>query len=205
MPGTGLATTGFGGSGRCGITERKFMKTLKRTILALVLGICPAGAITLSVHHDTQKKLDFTIDWHDVSSFQQEGNFSVGHASVGEWAEYSLWGGSYIEFEIFAISPLFHDPPLFFPQRGELGLFYQPYPSNYLGIISIDEGPFFDPVSDGSQIKHPYMKIAQDAQSARWTFHEKDFLPVSVPDGGSTLMLLGMALSLVGAARRGMR
>ena len=161
-----------------------FMKTPKYIIIALALGICSAGAITLTVHHDTQKKLDFTVDWHDPLG--GDVIYSGFSQVTGDWEVFSSEGEdqAWIDFDIYAISPLFHDGENVFPQRGNLTLFYAFYPSSF-GEIN---------VQDAMRVNGPAMKLAHDLQSARFTFFEKDYLPVAVPDGGSTFLLLGMAL-----------
>ena len=167
------------------------MKKLKYTLIALALGICSASAMTLTIHHDTQKKLDFTFDWHDLLSFPTRYD---GIASV--YFNFDLYPSGepnvpdYIDFDIYSESPLFHDPLLFFPQRAGLYLAYQPYPSNFIGLPFL-EG---DLRNNGRN-----MKLAKDQQSARWTFFEKDYLPapIQVPEGGSTLLLMGIAMITV--------
>ena len=85
----------------------------------------------------------------------------------------------FILLDVFADSPLFHEPDRLHTRfkRGDLGLHYQPYPSNFIGV---EEG-WINKLDKT-------MKVAHDQQSARFTFHEKDYLPVPVPDAGSTAL-----------------
>ena len=166
---------------------RKNTLVITLALIALALGICPASAIFLDVHHDTQKKLDFTFDWHEVL-FPFQGLYSGFSTIMIDWQSY----GDFVQVDFYVESPLFHDPPLTFTQRADINLIYQPYPDNFIEIYH----PEWVEWAGG--------KIAKDQMSARFKFFEKDYLPapIPVPDGGSTMILLGMALSAVGFIRR---
>lgn len=155
----------------------------KHTILALVLGICPAGAVTLEVLKDTNKKLDFVVDWHNGIGFEPIPHDGPSFVSIG-WDSYS-WNfntQTFIDFDLYVLSPVFH----------ETEPFYNIVRASFYMIF---DGPDFKEFYLPEQVlleKNPYMKLAHDNQSARWTFHEKDFLPVGVPDGGSGLMAIAI-------------
>ena len=162
------------------------MKKLKYTLIALALGICSASAIFLDVHHDTQKKLDFTIDWHialPVIEPNPYQGFSVITLYPFPYLSDDPNFEDFIDFAVYIESPLFHDPPLTFTRRAQWLLVYHPYPDN---LIRIDF-----PTS--------IWKLGNDLMSARFTFHEKDYLPapIQVPEGGPTLLLMGIAMITV--------
>ena len=164
------------------------MKKLKYTLLALALGIYSAQASTLTVLHDTQKKLDFTFDWHDIAGpfigpYPYQGVSSIT-LDLSPYLSDDPNLESVIDLKFMIDSPLFHDPPDMFTQRAGMRLVYLPYPSN---IIRIDEAGVY----------LGKMKLADDLMSVRLTFHEKDYLPapIPVPDTGSTLGMLAFALA----------
>ena len=170
------------------------MKKLKYTLIALALGICSASAITLTVHKDTLKMLDFSIDWHDPLSTTNHYYISDISSVNLSWELYpsgTVEVPDFVLLDVFAVSPLFHYVDPYFPRVGLLYFLYQPYPSTFLGLY-----PGID--WEGRELN---VKIAHDEQSARWTFHEKDYLPdpIQVPDIGNSafLLMMGMATMLV--------
>jgi hypothetical protein len=153
-----------------------------KTLLALLVSICSAHAVFLDVHHDTQKKLDFTLDWHQIFPFEGKYLSPITDISV-DWQPYGAGDDvlpDFVQVDIYISSPLFHDPPLAFTRRAQIDLLYQPWPDTFLGI---------------QQTQQVGGKIAKDQMSARLTFFEKDYLPVQVPDTGSTLGMLAFALA----------
>ena len=161
------------------------MKKLKYTLIALALGICSASAIFLDVHHDTQKKIDFTLDWHDILVPFQGNYFGTLTTITTDWQPYSISEQQdIVQVDIYVQSPLFHGVGAYFPKRSQLDLIYQPWPDTFLEIQNLDYL--------GRDVK-----VAKDQLSARFTFFEKDYLPapIQVPEGGSTtLLLMGIAM-----------
>ena len=150
------------------------MKTPKYILLSLALGLCSAQAITLTVHKDTAHKLDFTVDWHEVDSGQSYRGFTDIHA---DWTpfRFEIWGSA-----------------------GSGSFFGHPERLVYFAAFGPDPYPLLFPVQQPAR----FMKLDDDHQSARFTYHAHDFPPiVSVPDAGSTLTLLGMAFGALGFIR----
>jgi hypothetical protein len=167
---------------------------MKKALLtiALSLGIySQVQAFGLNILHDTQKKLDFIFEWHldggtGISLYHGVNNVQF------DWTEhvYNTPGQlDDVQVDFLIYGPLFHEddfyhngiePPI---HRGQAGLLYQPYPTNFIGFYAL-------PGAQGAK-----NKLGNDMMSVRITFFEKDFLPpVPVPEGGATWLLLSLAL-----------
>ena len=162
------------------------MKTPKYILLALALGICSAGAITMEILHDTPKKLTVELDWHPgvFGSLIYQGThfvqFDLTPFQIDEQYDDYL-------VDLYAFGPVFGNDNFTVGKRGITMLRFE-RPSDLLDkFVSIVD------------LTDPLMKVAPDQMSARWTFR----LPaVPVPDAGSTLLLLGMVLGMLGFMRK---
>ena len=160
------------------------MKTPKYILLTLALGICSAGAIGLTIHHDTQQKLDFTFDWYPNERTGPSIYQGLSYVQF-DWTTHIYNTPGFpddAEVDFLIYSPLFHEegvePPI---HRAGLGLLYLPYPDNFIGFFEF-------PGADGKA----KVKLGADLMSVRFTFHEKDYL-FPAPDTGGTLGLMMFA------------
>ena len=162
------------------------MKTPKYIIIALALGICSANAII--IHHDTLRKFDLTLDSREAGRY-------AGINSVFFDAE-PHYEAFFSILNMVMISPAMPD----FIDGGwglgsDLGQFYITWRDG-------DDISFDIPISIVGGANEAKVKIANDLSSIRFTWHFDQKPVVPVPDAGSTFMLLGMALSVLGLHRR---
>ena len=161
------------------------MKSTKHILLALALALGSAQAIT--VHHDTDKKFDVTIEWPSLITENWRPDVYQGFSRIGfDWQTY----GPGVVVDVYANGPLL--PPSF--------------PGNVAGQFVVQFESFNGSEPLGATLgvfgmggNADKIKVAQDLNSIRWTWHFDKLN--AVPDAGSTLMLLGTALGLIGYGR----
>ena len=160
---------------------------LKSIITASLLALSPASALTLDIHSDTIKKIDFTVDWSDGGPplppfgqpafiyYQGINGFSI------EWGESqsSVDAGIYMRLA-----------PEIGPFGGDIGAGFH---FNYLSKSATGEYLGVSNAAAGA-IEWAKAKMHPSGYSARFSFTKQ---PHNLPDAGSTLLLLGLSLPLL--------
>jgi hypothetical protein len=167
---------------------------MKKALIAIAITLLaqPAKAIFLTIHHDTEKKLDISLDWHHpLDPFMGKYVSPITDISV-DWSPVGDFDGvfpDYIQADIYITSALFHDEPGTFTRRVQLDMIYQPWPDKFIELLT--------PEIPG------HWRFAKDQMSGRFIFREQDYLPrVAVPDHGNTLGLLAIAIAGIPFLRR---
>ncbi len=164
-------------------TKRALKKSFVKSILPLltVIGMSvlfthQANAVTITIHEDTDTRLDFSLDWSSVSR-----------------GEVTAEGGqhSYIVVDDFTdelvvtVTRLFSSGAL---TGDNFSLRHNTSPAGGRGFQNLNG-------FDGS-----YTDFVPDSTGARFTYGSP---PPTVPDGGSSLLLLGLAgAGLLGFQRK---